>query len=138
MSDLTYRYRLMFTSADGSMWVPSNTSTSTNATARRDVNQRPINPFGPIVCYNYTGTFTAGASGPTTTCNQQVALTLGYSFNRTGKALVLDKYKPVYVKCSPLSDGSAIIDADEPYVQELPTTEDGYIYIFLGLSYSTT
>ena len=138
LSDRIYRYRLMFTSADGSQWVPSNTSTSTNATASRTVNQRPINPFGPIMVYGSTSNFSANAVGPTTTGFQQYAFTLGYAFNRTGEALTLTTNTPVYVKCTPQSNGSAIIDADTPYTQSLPTTEDGYIYIFLGIAYSAT
>ena len=45
---------------------------------------------------------------------------------------------PVYVKCAPQSDGSAIIDSTTPYVQNLPSSEDGKIYIFLGIAYSAT
>ena len=30
------------------------------------------------------------------------------------------------------------MDADTPYVQALPTTEDGKIYIYLGIAYSAT
>jgi len=37
-ADKFYRYRLLFTSADGHKWVPANTSTSTNTTSKRDVN----------------------------------------------------------------------------------------------------
>ena len=45
---------------------------------------------------------------------------------------------PVYVKCTPQSDGSAIIDSTTPFVQALPSTEDGKIYIFMGIAYSAT
>ena len=45
---------------------------------------------------------------------------------------------PVYIKCAPQTDGSAIIDADTPYVQVLPSTADGKIYIFLGIAYDET
>ena len=69
---------------------------------------------------------------------QQYAIALGYSFNRTGAALTLTSWKPVYLKCAPQTDGSAIIDSTTPYVQDLPTTEDGKIYIFLGIAYSAT
>jgi hypothetical protein len=65
-------------------------------------------------------------------------LSLGYSFNRTGAALTLTSWKPVYIKCAPQANGSAIIDADTPYVQALPTTNDGKIYIFLGVAYNAT
>lgn len=133
-----YRYRLLFTSADGQKWVPSNTSTSTNATAKRDVNQTPIDPHGAIVYYGTTTAIEANATVTAAQIWQQYTLTLGYAFNRTGAALVLPYPKPIYIKCAPQSDGSAIIDADEPYVFSLPTTADGKIYIFLGRTYSAT
>lgn len=138
MTDKLYRYRLVFTSADGTHFVPADTSTSTNATSKRDVNQTPINPFGEIALYNYTTVINAEARPEVTYLYQQYPTAFGYSFNRTGAALTMTAWKPVYVKASPQSDGSAIIDADEPYVQDLPTSEDGYIYIFLGVAYSAT
>lgn len=137
-SGATYRYRILFTSADGTQWVPSNTSTSTNATASRTVNQTPIDPFGRIVYYNYTTAKSANTTMTASYLYTQSLVTLGYSFNRTGAALELTTYAPVYIKCAPQSDGSAIIDADNPYVQALPTTADGKIYIFLGIAYSAT
>ncbi len=133
-----YRYRLLFTSADGTHFIPSNTSTSTNATALRDVNQTPIDPFGEIVYYSTTAVVEANANPGPTYLWTQYAITLGYSFNRTGAALVLDSFKPLYIKCASQSDGSAIIDADTPYVQTLPNTADGKIYIFLGITNSAT
>lgn len=138
VSDQTGRYRLLFTSADGSKYVPSTTSTSTNATSSRAVNQRPIDPHGAIVYYSSTTVLSANGNVGTSSQWQQYTLTLGYSFNRTGAALVLSYPKPVYVKCTPQADGSAIIDADTPYVQALPTTADGKIYIHLGRAYSAT
>lgn len=137
-TDKFYRYRILFTSPDGTHFVPSNTSTSTNATAARAVNQDPIDPFGRIVYYNYTKAIDAEARPGATYLTDQIVCALGYSFNRTGAALTLDDWAPVYLKCAPQSDGSAIIDADTPYVQALPATEDGKIYIFLGVAYSAT
>ena len=134
----TYRYRILFTSADGSHWVPSNTSTSTNATASRDVCQTPINPFGPIVYYNSTSAVNAEAAPGATTLWQQYNITLGYSFNRTNAALTLTTSRPVYIKAAPQDDGSAIIDSTTPYVQALPSTDDGKIYIFLGIASAAT
>jgi hypothetical protein len=133
-----YRYRLLFTSADGSHFVPANTSSSTNATASRAVNQTPINPFGTIVYYGTTAAVDANARPSASTLWVLYTLSLGYSFNRTGAALTLDDWAPVYVKCAPQTDGSAIIDDTTPYVQVLPTTDDGYIYIFLGVAYNAT
>lgn len=138
MTSVTYRYRLLFTSADNEHYVPANNSTSTNATASRTVCQDKINPFGRIFYYSSTASIAANARPGATALWEQYAIALGYSFNRTGAALTLTSWKPVYVMAAPQSDGSAIIDSTTPYVQDLPTTEDGKIYIFLGVAYSAT
>ncbi len=131
-------YKVLFTSADNTHWVPSSVDSTNNATSAKAVNQRPINPFGPIVYCHSTSAFAANADVTATAIWQQYAITLGYSFNRTGAALALTTKAPVYIKCTPQSDGSAIIDADTPYVQTLPSTEDGKIYIYFGIAYSAT
>lgn len=133
-----YRYRLLFTSADGEHFVPANASSSTNATAKRTTTQTKIDPFGSIRYYSYTAAVSSGARPSVDYLWEQYAVTLGYSFNRTGAALTLTAWKPVYIKCTPQADGSAIIDAETPYVQELPTTADGEIYIYLGVATSAT
>ena len=138
MKSITYRYRLLFTSADGEGFVPANNSTSTNATAKRTPCQDKIDPFGRIVYYGTTASVAAGSRPGATALWDRYALSLGYSFNWTGVALVLTSWKPVYLKCSPQADGSAIIDSTEPYTQAKPTTNDGYIYIHLGVAYSAT
>lgn len=134
-SDKGYRYRLWFTSADGTKWVPANTSTSTNATSARTPNTRPIDPFGSIIYYSTNGTTNANANLSATTQWEQYTLSLGYSFNTTGAALVLTYPAPVYIKCTPLANGSATLQG---YTQSLPSTNDGYIYIFLGTAYNAT
>lgn len=138
VTDQTGRYRILFSNADNTAWVPSNTSSSTNATASRDVNQRPINPFGRIIYYAYTTVLSAGTNISTAYQYDQYTVTFGYSFNRTNAALVLAYPAPIYIKCAPQSDGTAIIDSTTPYVQELPSTNDGKIYIYLGQAYSNT
>ena len=138
MKSITYRYRLLFTSADGAHFVPANNSTSTNATASRAVCQDAIDPFGDIRYYSSTASVAAGSRPSAAALWQQYTLSLGYSFNRTGAALTLTPWAPVYVKCTPQADGSAVIDATTPYVQALPTTDDGKIYIFIGVAYSAT
>lgn len=133
-----YRYRILFTSADDSKWVPANNSSSTNATAARTPTTTPINPFGQIVYYGSTTTISAGSNPGATVLWQQYPFSLGYSFNNTGSALVLPYPKPIYLKCAPQANGSAIIDATTPYVTALPSTDDGKIYIYLGRTYSAT
>lgn len=134
-SDKGYRYRLWFTSADGTKFVPANKSSSTNATASRTPNTTPIDPFGEIIYYSTNGTTNANANLTATTQWQQYPFSLGYSFNTTGSALTLTFPAPVYIKCTPQSNGSATLDG---YVQALPSTEDGKIYIYLGTAYSAT
>lgn len=134
MADKTYRYRLLFTSADHNKWVPANTSTSTNATAVRTTNTRPIDPFGPIVYYGTTAIVNAGELPSVSALWHQHNPILGYSFNSTGAALVLTKNESVYLKCTPQANGSAVM---ETYTQTLPSTADGKIYIFLGVVNST-
>lgn len=138
VSDTARYYKLYFTSADGTMWVPASVNSTNNATSARPVNQRPINPFGRIVYTSASTNYTAGSNLAATTIWSQYALALGYSFNRTGAALTLTVEKPVYLKCAPQADGSAIMDADTPIVQALPTAADGKIYIYLGVAYDAT
>lgn len=137
-ADQSRYYRMFFTSADGTHWVPANTAKDNSATSTKTVNQRPINPFGRIIYYSYTTNLSAESDVPAAYCWSQYALSLGYSFNRTGAALTLTTKTPVYLKCAPQADGSAIIDSTTPYVQALPSTADGKIYIFLGIAYSAT
>jgi len=129
-SDTGYRYRLWFTSADGKKWVPANTSTSTDATTARTMNTRPINPFGPIVYNSTNGSVSSGSRPAVTTLWQQYTLTIGYSY-----VVSLTAWDPVYVQCTPQTDGSAVMNA---IVKALPTSSDGKIYIYLGIAYSTT
>lgn len=137
MTSVTYRYRLLFTSADRQHFVPANNSTSTNATANRTVCQEPIDPLGPIVYYGTTASVAAGSRPSATALWQQYAITLGYSFAK-GSALTMTAWKPVYLKCALQQDGSAIIDSTTPWVQDLPASIDGKLYIYLGVAYSAT
>ena len=57
---------------------------------------------------------------------------LRYSFN-CGSTLTANKV--IYIVATPQSDGKAKL-ASSPLAQDLPTTEDGLIYIRLGVAYS--
>lgn len=129
-SDTGYRYRIWLTSADGSKWVPINTSSATDATTARTLNTRKIDPFGPIVYNSTNGTVNSGARPAVTTLWQQYTLTIGYSY-----VVSLTAWNPVYLKCTPQTDGSAIMQS---VVQALPSSADGFIYIYLGQAYSAT
>lgn len=132
-ADTGYRYRLWFTSADGTKWVPANTSSSTAATGNKSLNTRKIDPFGPIVYRATNGTCNSGAGLGATGIWQQYTLSIGYSYMASGFSLTFPA--PVYVKCTPNADGSATMNS---IVQALPTSKDGKIYIYLGTAYSAT
>lgn len=134
-SDKGYRYRLLFTSADGTKWVPANTSSSTSATSSKTPNTRPIDPFGRVVYYGSSTAFNAGANVGATVIWDQYIFSLGYSFNTTNAALTLTPWAPVYLKLTPQADGSALLGE---VVQALPTSADGYVYMWLGIAYSAT
>ena len=138
VSDTARYYKLYFTSANGNLWVPASVNSTNDATTARAVNQRPINPFGRIVYTSASTNYATGANLAATTIWDQYNLSLGYSFNVNGGTLTLTAEKPVYVKCAPQADGSAIIDSTTPTVQDLPTSNDGKIYIFLGTATSAT
>lgn len=137
-TDRTRYYRLLFTSADGKKWIPANTQYDNSATTTKTVNQKAINPFGRIVYLGNSTNYAADADIPASAIWDQYVLTFGYSFNWTGAALTLTTKTPVYVKCAPQSDGSAIMDSTTPIVQALPATNDGKIYIYLGIATSAT
>ena len=137
MSSIVYRYRLLFTSADGTKFVPANNSTSTNATSARTVCQDKIDPFGRIAYYGATASVASGSRPSAANLWDMYAINFGYSFQKSPN-YALTAWKPVYLKCAPQTDGSAIIDSATPFTQALPTTEDGKIYIFLGVAYSGT
>ena len=134
----TRYYRLLFTSADRTKWVPANTGYDNSATSKKTVNQNAIDPHGRIVYMTGTTNVNANANVGATVVWDRYTLNLGYSFNTTGAALTLTFPAPVFVKCAPQSNGSAIIDSTTPYVQALPSTADGKIYIYLGMAYSET
>ena len=129
-SDKGYRYRIWLSSLDNQSWVPINTSTATDASTSRSLNSRVIDPFGEIVYYAYNGTTNAAANLTATNIWQQYTLTIGYSYVKS-----LTAWDPVYLKCEPKTTGGAVM---KDIVQVLPSTADGFIYIYLGIAYSAT
>ena len=132
-SDTSRYYKLFFSSADNTKWVPASINSSNNTTTARTANQRPINPFGRIAYTSATTSYTAGTNVAAATLWDQYTLNLSYSFG----TLSLTPKLPVYIKCAPQSDGSAIIDSTTPVVQSLPSSADNKIYIFLGTAYGS-
>lgn len=129
------RYRLLFTSADGEKLVPANADSQTSAAKTHTVTTEKIDPFGEIFYYGSTAVKQANELPAATVLWQQYVITLGYSFNSANAALTLTVNKPVYITATPQSDGSAVLDY---FTQDRPTTQDGKIYIYLGVATAAT
>ena len=86
-----------------------------------------FNPFGAIVCVK--NSYSANANISSHQIYEQLLFDLRISFN-TGSTLTSNK--DVYICAVPQSDGMAKLDATTPIVQDLPSTEDGKIYIYIG------
>lgn len=125
-----YRYMLLL-SKSSTQLLPVNSVSNSIATTKA-LTTESFNPFGEILYYSGTSTVSTG-SQTASSLWQQYAFDLRYSFN-CGQTLTSNK--DVYIVAVPQSDGYAKL-ASSPLAQDLPTTDDGKIYIYLGHAYST-
>lgn len=96
-------------------------------------------PGGVIKYYSTSGNIANNANFGATGLWDQYTIDLRYTFN-IGSTLVAGK--PVYMRCVVNSDGTLTPNyagsPSHPIVQDLPDSEDVYVYVFLGQAYSTT
>lgn len=131
-----YRYQLLF-EVDENTLTPLNTvNNGSSNTNKAMLTNAEFNPFGHIFIYNTTkpnvaedGEIEAG----------YLMYSFGtvdsrYTFNH-GSTLTANR--PLYLKVTMLSNGKCKIANSLPLTQTLPSTNDGYCYIFLGRTYST-
>lgn len=125
-----YRYMVCFTK-DATTILPVN-AVSNNVNTGKQLTTELFDPFGPIWYYNATSTVNAGAKAGSLYyfCN---TVDLRYSFN-TAKTLTASKN--VYIVCNPYGD-KVKLDPTNPISQDLPSTDDGKLYILLGVAYDT-
>lgn len=131
-----YRYILCLTK-DESTLVPINSvmGTSPNGTTAttKTMTTESFDPFGMILYY---GTATAINKGNAVAMSQMYrqngSVDLRYSLN-CGQTL--DSNKDVYLVVEPQSDGMVKL-ASTPWSQDLPTEENGLVYLLLGHTYS--
>jgi len=77
-----------------------------------------------------TGAFTAYSA---------IGMNLRYSIGTTAADVSLSYQKPIYLVGIPNADGATFkLDSTQWWTQTLPTTNDGKIYIYLGLAYSAS
>lgn len=126
-----YDYQICLTK-DEQYVLPVNTVNNSTAITKT-LTTESFNPFGPIYYYNSTTDISAGGNIGTNVLYYQFLADLRYSFN-TGTTLTARK--AVYLVAT-LGEGCTATLASNPISQTLPTTEDGYIYIYLGQTYDT-
>ena len=131
-----YRYELLL-SIDETTVVPINTTSNSPSSTTKVLTQELFDPFRPIYYYSTTSTVSANAAiGASYLWRGRSDVNLGYSFNTYG---LLTSNKDVYMVARMMDSHMAQLATDVgPIVQELPTEDDGYIYILLGHAYSTT
>ena len=135
-STALYRYQILVETPNG---LEAFTSTSNKTSATKTQLSPHYRPGGEIRYYGATGTVSSGANIGATSLWQQYAFDLRYSFNVTSTEF--ETGDSIYIKMSKNGDGtlSPVYNAESaghPLVAELPATEDGYVYLYLGQTYS--
>ena len=136
------RYTLLF-EVDGGL---SGCATTIGTGVTKTTVSPKYIPGGVIKYYTSNGSIDANSNFTAAGLWDAYTLDLRYTFN-VGSS-VLTAGKPVYVKMSVNTDGtlSPVYDMQinntsttkkHPIVTELPSTADGYVYVYLGRAYST-
>lgn len=120
----TTRYKILAQSTDG-LYYPLSIGDNTTSTNVASTTKYLIT--SPIVFYNSTTTLAAN-SNSTNFYTSISTSSVQYTFN----VISLTTYKAVYIKAINNNDGTWCIDSSF-LTQTLPTTEDGYLYILLGV-----
>lgn len=130
---VVYRYQLLF-QIDEDTLTPLNNVNNSTANTKTMLTDVAFNPFGKIYYYNSTTTVNANGNMSTTLFYHRNGIDARLTFNC---ASTLTSHKDIYLKVVPQSDGMVKLAADPCWAQDLPSTNDGFWYIFLGRSYST-
>lgn len=147
-----YRYQILLPQGDGIHYIPVNTDNNDITSNKINITSSVFNIFEPIEYYKNEDTI--DANDPVdgryhfSMCSD---VNLAYSFNTTS---TLTPGKDVYIVATLVTSITASLknpsatgnnaNADAtgaaagPITQDLPNTNDGYIYIKLGHAYSTT
>ena len=127
-----YRYQLLV-HTDREHLSPFNNNNNVTATTKTILTNVEFDPFEQIYYYDSTTSVSANSliSGNALQYTKDnLDLRLVFNINDTTSPLTL--HKDVYMKVTPLSNGKVKLASAMPLVQELPSTNDGYWYIFLG------
>lgn len=132
-----YRYQLCLARCDGTM-LPVNGVNNSIAT-NKTLTTESFDPFGEILFWQSISTVAANGNIGDNGFYRQYLCDFRYSFNIGGYdvAGTLVAREPVYLVASLQNDGSAKLHSS-PLSQDLPSSADGLIYIYLGHVYPDT
>lgn len=135
LANTLYRYQLVFHLDDDNV-SPLNTNNNVTGTNKTILTDLEIDPFAEIYYYCTTETVSKGGNAAFYLYPMHGAVDLRYTFNISESVNALEFPKNVYIKVIPQSNGKVKLSSDFPLVTELPSTNDGFYYIFLGRSFS--
>jgi len=131
------RYKIVMAGTDGRLY-PLTIGNTTAAT--KTVASTEFRIESPIVSYYYNGTVAAGATSSSYWYEGYTMANLDYTLNQsTG----FSAYMPLYLKGTINSNGNFVLDGaggvnNDFWTQTLPSTEDGKVYIMIGIMHNTT
>lgn len=136
-SSVLYRYELLFQQDDDTFTPLNNVNNGYDSVSKTILTNVEFDPFGIIYYYDSTSGVSANGYISAGSLYYHYGADLRYTFNISTTVNALTTNKNVYLKVSPQSNGKVKLASATPLVQDLPTTNDGYYYIFLGRAYST-
>lgn len=132
-NSVVYRYQLLF-QMDEDHVTPLNNVSNSTGTSKAMLTNVEFDPFGSILYYASSTTVNAGSRVGGGSAYYAGTNDCRYTFNC---AKTLTAYKPLYLKVVLQANGKVKLATGTCWAQDLPTTNDGYYYIFLGRTYST-
>jgi hypothetical protein len=129
------RYKLLMEGIDGRFY-PLTIGDTTDATKTVSTQQFRLN--GTILMYNTTTTQAENATFSNVWVSEYSSGTVHYTFNQSSGFVA---YRSVYLKGTINSNGHFVLDnttLTSWLTQTLPTTDDGFVYVYLGITNNTT
>jgi hypothetical protein len=129
------RYKLIMEGIDGRFY-PLTIGDTTAATKTVSTQQFRLN--GTILMYNTTTTQAENATFSNVWVSEYSSGRIHYTFNQSSGFVA---YRSVYLKGTINSNGHFVLDnttLTSWLTQTLPTTDDGFVYVYLGITNNTT
>jgi hypothetical protein len=129
------RNKLIMEGIDGRFY-PLTIGNTTAATKTVSTQQFRLN--GTILMYNTTTTIAENATFTNVWVSEYSSGTIHYTFNQSSGFVA---FRSVYLKGTINSNGHFVLDnttLTSWLTQTLPTTDDGFVYVYLGITNNTT